>query len=164
MLELPHTWQQKQHLPFVKMWDSSGEDNKWCSIKICLTKIHPLPCLVLFLIILSLSFPSTALKEFLYWILNSWVFENLKSLGVLVLGVHISFPAFYQNSDFVQESAPPTKPTFLKKKKKKKKLSYLFIFGCTTPHAGSWFADQGSNSCPLYWKHRVLTTGLPRKF
>ena len=26
---------------------------------------------------------------------------------------------------------------------------------------GSWFLDQGSNSCSLKWKHRVLTTGPP---
>ena len=25
---------------------------------------------------------------------------------------------------------------------------------------GSQFPDQGSNPCPLQWKHRVLTTGL----
>ena len=34
-------------------------------------------------------------------------------------------------------------------------------FGCTLGHVGSYFPDYGSNPCPLYWKHRVLTTGLP---
>ena len=40
---------------------------------------------------------------------------------------------------------------------------YLFIFGRNTQHAGSQFPDQGSNPCPLQWKRRVLTIGLPRK-
>ena len=30
---------------------------------------------------------------------------------------------------------------------------------CTT-----WFPNQGSNPCPLQWKHRVLTTGPPGKW
>ena len=30
-------------------------------------------------------------------------------------------------------------------------------------HEGSQFPDQGSNLCPLQWKHRVLTTGPPGK-
>ena len=32
------------------------------------------------------------------------------------------------------------------------------IFGCTMQHGGSSFPNQGSNPCPLQWKHRVLTT------
>ena len=38
---------------------------------------------------------------------------------------------------------------------------FFFFFGCASRHAGSQFPDQGSNLCPLQWKHRVLTTGLP---
>ena len=38
---------------------------------------------------------------------------------------------------------------------------YLFfnLFGCTLRHVGSQCLDQGS--CPLRWKHGVLTTGPP---
>ena len=33
-------------------------------------------------------------------------------------------------------------------------------FGCATRHVGSQSPDQGSNPCPLHWKHGgVLTTG-----
>ena len=38
-----------------------------------------------------------------------------------------------------------------------------FFFGRTMRHAESWFPDQGSNPCPLQWKHGVLATGLPGK-
>ena len=35
---------------------------------------------------------------------------------------------------------------------------------CHSPQlAESYFLDQGSNTHPLHWKHRVLTTGLPWK-
>ena len=34
----------------------------------------------------------------------------------------------------------------------------LFIWSLAMRHAGSYFPDQGSNPCPLHWKHRVLTT------
>ena len=38
---------------------------------------------------------------------------------------------------------------------------HLFFFFC---HAAcKMFPDQGSNSCPLQWKGRVLTTGPPGK-
>ena len=30
-------------------------------------------------------------------------------------------------------------------------------------HVGYLFPKQGSNPCPLHWKHRVLTTALPVK-
>ena len=30
-------------------------------------------------------------------------------------------------------------------------------------HVGPQFPDQGSNLCPLHWKHRVVTTGQPGK-
>ena len=30
-------------------------------------------------------------------------------------------------------------------------------------HVRSWFSYQGWKPCPLKWKHRVLTTGLPGK-
>ena len=36
-------------------------------------------------------------------------------------------------------------------------------FGCTLGQVGSDFPDHGSNPCPLCWKRRVLTTGLPGK-
>ena len=36
-------------------------------------------------------------------------------------------------------------------------------FGQTTRHVGSEFPNQGLNPCPLHWKRRILTTGLPRK-
>ena len=38
---------------------------------------------------------------------------------------------------------------------------FFFLFGCAVQHAGSQFPDQGSNPCPLQWKHRVLTIGPP---
>ena len=37
--------------------------------------------------------------------------------------------------------------------------SFFPFFG--GEHVGSQFPDQGSNSCPLKWKHGVLTTGPP---
>ena len=40
---------------------------------------------------------------------------------------------------------------------------WLGFFGHTVEHTGSWLPDQGSNSCPLEWKHGVLTTGPPGK-
>ena len=40
---------------------------------------------------------------------------------------------------------------------------FFFFFGCTMWHVGSQFPDQGLNSCPLHWKHWVLTIGLPVK-
>ena len=39
----------------------------------------------------------------------------------------------------------------------------IFIFGHAMHHNTSYFPDQGSNLCPLYWEHGVLTTGLPGK-
>ena len=30
-------------------------------------------------------------------------------------------------------------------------------------HVGSQFPNQGSNPCPLHWKHEPITTGLPGK-
>ena len=37
----------------------------------------------------------------------------------------------------------------------------LIYFDHALQLAGSYFLDQGSNRCPLYWKRGVLTTGLP---
>ena len=42
-------------------------------------------------------------------------------------------------------------------------ILFLFLFGCTAWHAGSWFPDQGLNPCPLQWKWGVLITGPPGK-
>ena len=39
--------------------------------------------------------------------------------------------------------------------------SIFFFFA--TQHMGSSFPNQGMNPRPLYWKLRVLTTGLPGK-
>ena len=42
---------------------------------------------------------------------------------------------------------------------------FLFFF-LVKPHLWheeSWFPNQGSNLCPLHWKHGVLTTGPPGK-
>ena len=41
-------------------------------------------------------------------------------------------------------------------------LFYIYIYiyiGCAKQHVQSYFPDQGLNLCPLYWRHRVLTTG-----
>ena len=38
---------------------------------------------------------------------------------------------------------------------------FFFFFGHAIHHVGSYFPDQGSNRCPVQWKHRLLTTGLP---
>ena len=38
---------------------------------------------------------------------------------------------------------------------------FLFFFGYTMRHAGSYLPDRGSNLCPLQWKPGVLTTGPP---
>ena len=40
-------------------------------------------------------------------------------------------------------------------------LGKSFFFGCAAQLAGSQFPHQGSNPCPLQWKHGVLTTGPP---
>ena len=37
----------------------------------------------------------------------------------------------------------------------------LGLFGQAMWHVGSYFPDQGLNPCPLQWRSRVLTTGLP---
>ena len=39
---------------------------------------------------------------------------------------------------------------------------FLFFDGATQP-VESCFPNQGSNPCPLHWRHRVLTTELPGK-
>ena len=39
-------------------------------------------------------------------------------------------------------------------------LSLSLFFGHTMQHLGSLLPNQGSNSCPLYWKCRILTNGL----
>ena len=39
---------------------------------------------------------------------------------------------------------------------KKKKI--FKKFGHTAQHIGSYIPDQGSNLCPLHWKHEILTT------
>ena len=43
------------------------------------------------------------------------------------------------------------------------KKNFLLFFGCIMQHVGSYFTKQGSNSCPLHWKHGVLSTGPPGK-
>ena len=40
----------------------------------------------------------------------------------------------------------------------------MFVFGCTKPHIGSWFLNQGSNLSLDRWKNGVLTSGPPGKF
>ena len=40
---------------------------------------------------------------------------------------------------------------------------FLFFVSSVAWHAGSWFPEQGSNPCPLQWKHRVLPPGWPGK-
>ena len=40
---------------------------------------------------------------------------------------------------------------------------FLFIYFFAAPLSPWYFPDQGSNLCPLHWKHRVLTTGPPGK-
>ena len=42
-------------------------------------------------------------------------------------------------------------------------LFFSLLFFLVFLHMGSWFPDQGSNLCPPYWKHGVLTTGPPGK-
>ena len=51
----------------------------------------------------------------------------------------------------------------LKKKKERKKAFFFFfyLFSSTTWHVGSYSPHQGSNSCPLQWKHAVSTTEPP---
>ena len=39
----------------------------------------------------------------------------------------------------------------------------IFCFGHTAQHVGSQFPVKGSNPCPVQWRLRVLTTGLPRR-
>ena len=39
----------------------------------------------------------------------------------------------------------------------------FFFFCHATWLAGFYFSDQRRNSCPLQWKHRILTTGPPGK-
>ena len=44
-------------------------------------------------------------------------------------------------------------------------LLYLFyFFGHTSQYVGSWFLNQGSNPCPLQWKHWVLIPCTVREF
>ena len=37
-----------------------------------------------------------------------------------------------------------------------------FFFHLHQSHLGPYFSNQGSNLCPLQWKHRVLTTELQK--
>ena len=39
----------------------------------------------------------------------------------------------------------------------------FLLFGRTEWHVASYFPDQGSNPCPLQWKHGLPTTELPGK-
>ena len=47
----------------------------------------------------------------------------------------------------------------------KSKMDFILFlfFGHNVWHAGSKFSDLVLNLCPLQWKIRVLTTGLPEK-
>ena len=42
-------------------------------------------------------------------------------------------------------------------------LFFKMFFGCTAQHMESSSPTRNRNPCPLHWKHRVLTIGLPRK-
>ena len=46
---------------------------------------------------------------------------------------------------------------------KKECWNFFFFFDCSVWHAGSWFSDQGLNTCPLRWKCRVPTSEPPKK-
>ena len=105
-------------------------------------------------------FPTTTLEEFLCWILNSWVFANLKSSGVLQCYVYIShFLLSTRTLILFGNLLHPLSPCFLKKKKR---LSCLFIVGCTTPHAGLSSLTRDRTHAPCTGS-TVLTTGLPGK-
>ena len=41
--------------------------------------------------------------------------------------------------------------------------NFIYYFDQAEWHAGSYFPDRGLNLCPVQWKCRVLTAGLPRK-
>ena len=47
--------------------------------------------------------------------------------------------------------------------KKRGCFYFIFFFGHTTQHSGSYFPNQGSILCPLQWRCRVWTTGPPGK-
>ena len=51
-----------------------------------------------------------------------------------------------------------------KKHKAPKQKTQFFFFFFLTFRPCSSSPDQGSNSCPLQWKHSVLTAGPPGKF
>ena len=36
---------------------------------------------------------------------------------------------------------------------------FFFFFGLASHHAECYFPHQGSNTCPLHWKHGTLTSG-----
>ena len=40
-------------------------------------------------------------------------------------------------------------------------FAHLFMYGCTVQRVPAEFPSQGSNPCPLQWKHRVLTSRPP---
>ena len=40
-------------------------------------------------------------------------------------------------------------------------IFFFFCLGRTAWHVGSYFPDQAWNPCPLQWKCKVLTAGLP---
>ena len=53
---------------------------------------------------------------------------------------------------------------FLKKLKLFYFFIYFFFYFCVSLHdTSSFIPSQGLNLCTLYWKHWVLTTGLPGK-
>ena len=41
--------------------------------------------------------------------------------------------------------------------------TFIYFFGHTKRHVGSWFPDQGSNLHLLHWEHGILTTRPPGK-
>ena len=45
----------------------------------------------------------------------------------------------------------------------KAQVFFFFFFCLALQHVGSQFPNQGLNPCPLHWKLRVLTSGLPGK-
>ena len=58
---------------------------------------------------------------------------------------------------------PPLISCYLQCIIRSRKFRFWFFFLAALQHVGAQCPNQGSNPCPLHWKHGVLTTGLPGK-
>ena len=88
-------------------------------------------------------------------ILGNHLIQIIKENLFVKVNNHPPIPLFYKQNKYLLSSLSPSLLSFFLK---------LFIFlSHAIWHVGSLFPNQGLNPWPLYWKHRVLTIGPPKK-